>query len=296
MRIKKKHVLLESNLIDTSVEFSPQEKRLLWVLNKEFGPHDYKSFNIWESAVWLIELFDIPYDLAYEISHTYYYNGGKLFSEYKSLRKLQNTTEIFFRHLVDFIRDFKVGLSSKATGGNEWNDDSHVGILDIDFIDDDYGNYKTEFLQRNILFWNNSYGFTLYIPLNNREFGEWPNKKYIYSEKTDPRLIMVSVKFSEIKTPNEDDEYGYEGDPDKFKVDVNIRIGNDTTSGKEGGGYSLDNWMSFDVPTPKPLSKEKINDTLTGIYNDVIEKLKKTKFNLPSGVEPLNLNDNKTND
>ena len=67
---------------------------------------------------------------------------------------------------------------------------------------------------------------------------------------------MASVKFSEIKTPNEDDEYGYEGDPDKFKVDVNIRIGNETTSGKEGGGYSLDNWMSFDVPTPKPLSKE----------------------------------------
>ena len=284
MRIKKKHVLLESNLIDTSVEFSPQEKRLLWVLNKEFGPHDYKSFNIWESAVWLIELFDIPYDLAYEISHTYYYNGDKLFSKFEPLRKVQNPTEIFFRHISDFISDFKSDLISKSPNDG----DDTVGVLDIELIEDDYGKYKTDFLKRSVSLWDYHYGFTLYLPLNSREVGEWPNKKYLYSKETDPRLIVVSVKFSEIKTPNEEDKYGYEGDPDKFNVEVNLKIGSDR-SGEPG--YSLDNWMSFDVPTPKPLSKEKINDTLLGIYNDIIEKLKKTKFNLPSGVEPLDFSD-----
>ena len=68
MRIKKKHVILEANLIDMTSEFSPQEKRLLFVLNKKYGPHNFSTFNIWDGAAFLIELFDIPYDLAYEKS------------------------------------------------------------------------------------------------------------------------------------------------------------------------------------------------------------------------------------
>lgn len=286
MRIKKKHVLIESNLLDTLSEFSPQEKRLLFVLNKQYGPHDYKTFNIWEAAVWLIELFEIPYDLAYEMSYTYYYNGDKLFGEAKTLRKVQNSTEIFFRHLGEMMTNFKKELISKYG-----NDDEIVGNIDIDFAEDDYGIHKTEILKREIRMWDNSYGFTLYIPLRVSDIGDYPNEKYFYSRETDPRLIMVSVTLKEIKIPNEDDKYGYDGDPDKFNVSVELRIGNDTRSGKEDFGYVLSEWMSFEVPTPKPLSKEKINDTLSGIYNDVMEKLKKTKFNLPTGVEPIIISD-----
>lgn len=280
MRIKKKYVLLESNLIDKSTEFSPQEKRLLWVLNKEFGPHDYQTFDTWRSALWLIEIFDIPYDLAYEISNTYYYNGDKLFSEFKPLRKAQNTTEVFFKHLGDFINVFKSDLESKTNSDT----DSVVGDLDVEFIEDEYGKYKTDIIKRPLHFWGYDYMFTLYIPLNSRQVGVWPDTKYLSGDESNPRLIMVNVRFSKIKTPNDEDEYTYEGNPDKFNVEVTLKIGSDR-SGEPG--YTLDNWMSFDVPTPKPLSKEKINDTLLGIYNDVIEKLKKTKFNLPSGVEPL---------
>jgi hypothetical protein len=282
MRIKKKHVLIESNLLDTSSEFTPQEKRLLFVLNKQFGPHDYKTFNIWTSSLWLIELFEIPYDLAYEMANTYYYNGDKLFGESKTFRMVQNSTEIFFRHLGEMVTNYKKELMFKYS-----SDDDIVGDVDIDFTEDDYGIHKIEVLKRDIRMWDNSYGFTLYIPLRVNDIGSYPNQRYFYGRETDPRLIMVSVKFSEIKTPKEDDEYGYDGDPDKFKVNVEIRIGNDTRSGIEENGYTLSDWMSFEVPTPKPLSKEKINDTLSGIYNDVMEKLKKTKFNLPSGTEPI---------
>ena len=258
MRIKKKHVLLESNLIDKSTEFSPQEKRLLWVLNKEFGPHDYRTFDIWRSALWLIELFDIPYDLAHEISHTYYYNGDKLFSEFEPLRKVQNTTKVFFKHISDFINIFKSDLESKTNSDT----DSVVGDLDVEFIEDDYGKYKTDIIKRPLYFWGYDYAFTLYLPLYSREVGEWPDRKYISGDEVNPRLIMVNVRFSEIKTPNEEDKYAYEGNPDKFNVEVNLKIG-----GNRSGelGYSLNNWMSFDVPTPKPLSKEKINDTLLGL-------------------------------
>ena len=286
MRIKKKHVLIESNLLDTLSEFSPQEKRLLFVLNRQYGPHDYKTFNIWEASVWLIELFEIPYDLAYEMSYTYYYNGEKLFGEAKSLRMVQNPTEIFFRHLSEIMTNFKKELMSKYG-----SDDDIVGDIDIDFTEDDYGIHKTEILKREIRMWDNSYGFTLYIPLRVNDIGDYYNRRYFYSRDTDPRLIMVSVSLKEIKIPNEDDGYRYDGDPDKFNVNVEIRIGNDTRSGKDDVGYTLSDWMNFEVPTPKPLSKEKINDTLSGIYNDVMEKLKKTKFNLPSSTEPIIISD-----
>lgn len=282
MRIKKKHVLIESNLLDTLSEFSPQEKRLLFVLNKQYGPHDYKTFNIWKASVWLIELFEIPYDLAYEMSYTYYYNGEKLFGEAKSLRMVQNPTEIFFRHLSEMMTNFKKELMSISGG-----DDDVVGDVYIDFVEDDYGIYKTESSKRKIRMWDNSYGFTLYIPLHITNIGTYPNQRHFYSRETDPRLIMISVSLKKIKTPIGDDKYAYDGDPDKFNVSVEIRVGNDT----EEGGYILSDWMSFEVPTPKPLSKEKINNTLSGIYNDVMEKLKKTKFNLPNGVEPIIISD-----
>lgn len=282
MRIKKKHVLIESNLLDTLSEFSPKEKRLLFVLNKQYGPHDYKTFNMWDASVWLIELFEIPYDLAYEMAYTYYYNGEKLFGVAKSLRMVQNPSEIFFRHLSEMVTNFKKEQMSKHGG-----DDDVVGDIDIDFVEDDYGIYKTESPKREIRLWDNSYGFTLYIPLRISNMGT----RYVYSRETDPRLIMVSISLKDISIPNEDDKYAYDGDPDKFNVSVELRIGNDTRSGEEDGGYLLSDWMSFEVPMPKPLSKEKINDTLSGIYNDVIEKLKKTKFNLPSGVEPIIISD-----
>jgi len=281
MRIKKKHVLMESNLLDSLSEFSPQEKRLLFVLNKQYGPYDIHTFNIWEAAAFLIELFEIPYDLAYEISTTYFYNGGKLFGTTESLRKRINPSEILFRHLSDMTRNLKKDLISKSNS----DDDENTGRININFEGDDFGKWKTEVEDRSILMWENSYGFTLYIPLRATEVGEWPNKKYLYSKETDPRLIMVSVTISPIKTSTED-TYVWDGDPDKFKVQVTLRVGSDDDPTE---GYKIMDWMTFEVPVPKPLSKENILKTLTDIYNDVLEKIKSNTFELPNGVEPIRL-------
>lgn len=285
MRIKKKHVLLESNLLDTLNEFNPKEKRLLWVLNKEYGPHDYKTFNIWNAAVWLIELFEIPYDLAYELSSTYYYNGDKLFGDHKSLRKNQNSGQIFFRHAYDFLKGFKKELTNKSPSERE----DVVGNINIEFSEDDFGEYKSSTsLNREVTMWDNNYGYTLYIPLPRGSIGEWPNEIQFRTTETDDRLLMVDVKFKEIKTPQEG-KYDYEGDPDKFNVNVNVRVG-DNPGNRDGYGYILTDWMSFEVPLPKPLSIKNVNDTLMGIYEDVIKKLKSTKFKLPSDAKPLKIN------
>jgi len=280
MRIKKKYVLLESNLIDSLNEFTEQEKRLLFVLNKEYGIPNIKTFDMWVAAAFLIELFDIPYDLAYEMSTTYFYNGYKLFGERDSLRKKQITSEIFFRHLGDMTKKFRNDMSIRdgVADGDE------VGNIKVNFEGDDLGEHKSLFENREIVMWDNNYGFTLYIPLHS---SSGLRGAYLYGKDVSPRLIMATVKIKPIPIPRSDDnKYGWSANADNVEVVVNLRVG-DTPL--EGIGYGDDTWMSFEVPLIKPLSKESYIKTLDGIYNDVVEKIESTNFKLPDGVEPLNL-------
>jgi hypothetical protein len=281
MRIKKKYVLLESNLLDTLSEFSPQEKRLLWVLNKEYGPHDYRTFNIWNSAAWLIELFDIPYELAYDLCETYYTHGDILFGETKSYRTPQNRSEIFFRHIDSLLTTFK----DKVTGEG---DDEKTGTIEVGFDEDDYGKYESDILERDVHLWTNYAGFNLYIPFKVNEVGEWSNNRRFYSEETNPRLIMVTVRFSEITLPTkpDDNSYGYKGDPDKIHINVKIKIGDDDK------GSEISNFMDYDIPTPKSITKDSGTKVFEMVFDDVMKKIKKTKFNLPSGTTPLDLTKN----
>ena len=110
MIIKKKHVLLESLLIDTIGEFTPQEKKLLSVLHHKFGAGSGKierswDFNKWEAAAFLIEFFETPYDVAHDLASTYYWNGEKLFKEYESLRKKNNRSDLLMNHAFRDILD-----------------------------------------------------------------------------------------------------------------------------------------------------------------------------------------------
>ncbi len=279
MRIKKKYVLLESNLIDSLNEFNEQEKRLLFVLNKEYGIPNIKTFDVWEGAAFLIELFDIPYDLAYEMSTTYFYNGHKLFGERDSLRKKQITSEIFFRHLGDMTKKFRNHMST----GTGVGDGDEVGNIKVNFEGDDLGEHKSLIENREIVMWDNNYGFTLYIPLHSSS-GQWTGV-YLYSKDVNPRMVVLDVRIKPIPIPRTDDnKYGWSAKGDKVRVFVTAKVGSDGDY-----QYGIENWMDFEVPLIKPLSKESYIKTLDGIYNDVVEKIESTNFRLPDGVEPLNL-------
>ncbi len=279
MRIKKKYVLLESNLIDSSNEFTEQEKRLLFVLNKEYGIPNIKTFDVWKGAAFLIELFDIPYDLAYEMSTTYFYNGHKLFGERDSLRKKQITSEIFFRHLGDMTKKFRNHMST----GTGVGDGDEVGNIKVNFEGDDLGEHKSLIENREIVMWDNNYGFTLYIPLHSSS-GQWTGV-YLYSKDVNPRMVVLDVRIKPIPIPRTDDnKYGWSAKGDKVRVFVTAKVGSDGDY-----QYGIENWMDFEVPLIKPLSKESYIKTLDGIYNDVVEKIESTNFRLPDGVEPLNL-------
>tara|TARA_Y100001937_G_scaffold127572_1_gene200221 strand:- start:1421 stop:2311 length:891 start_codon:yes stop_codon:yes gene_type:complete len=110
MRIKKKNLILEALLIDKIDEFTPQEKRLLNVLHKKFGMGSGKlekswDFDKWAAAAYLIEFFEVPYDVAHSLSSTYYWNGEKLFKEYEPIRKHDNRSDLFMNHVFRQVLD-----------------------------------------------------------------------------------------------------------------------------------------------------------------------------------------------
>jgi hypothetical protein len=106
MRIKKKHVLLESLLIDVTTEFTPVEKKIFKMLNKHYGnpikgEEGKKEFTQWEVGAWLIESLDLSFQDAYSLSKTYFWSYDKLFSEAPTLRKKVSLPYLFFEHFRD---------------------------------------------------------------------------------------------------------------------------------------------------------------------------------------------------
>ena len=123
MIIKKKHVLLESLLIDKIDEFTTQEKKLLKVLHQKFG---YESgemknawdFDKWKAAAFLIEDFEVPYDIAHSLASTYYWNGDKLFQKYEPIRKQDNRSYLMMNYAFrDTLENY---ISSRVDEGDNF--------------------------------------------------------------------------------------------------------------------------------------------------------------------------------
>ena len=123
MIIKKKHVLLESLLIDKIDEFTIQEKKLLKVLHQKFGYGSGKlekswDFDKWKAAAFLIEDFEIPYDIAHSLASTYYWNGEKLFREYEPIRKQDNRSYLMMNYAFrDILEEY---IRSRADEGDNY--------------------------------------------------------------------------------------------------------------------------------------------------------------------------------
>lgn len=283
MRIKKKHVLLESLLIDVTTEFTPVEKKIFKMLNKHYGnpikgEEGKKEFTQWEVGAWLIESLDLSFQEAYSLSKTYFWSYDKLFSEAPTLRKKVSLPYLFFEHFRD--------LQDKVK--DSYNED-RIGNVVIDF-DRDSG-FESN---RDVLFWSGFKGFTLYIPMKSETIRSTDGMSdvYIYSRQTDPRLIMVRGKFYPI-TKDKHKKDGYISDKDwdeeidleEFLVDVSVEVGrNDTSYSKK-----VENFMEFLVPYPKPLNYSNFKKTIEGVVGDVIKKLGMTTFNLHPEVGSINV-------
>jgi hypothetical protein len=278
MRIKKKHVLLESLLIDVTTEFTPVEKKIFKMLNKHYGNpikggEGKKEYTQWEVGAWLIETLDLSFQDAYSLSKTYFWSYDKLFSDAPTLRKKVSLPYLFFEHFRDLQDKIK----------DSYNEEP-IGNVVIDF-DRDSG-FESN---RGVLFWSGFKGFTLYITMDSGPIGD----TYLYSRQTDPRLIMVRGKYYPI-TKDKHKKDGYVSDKDwdeeidqeEFLVSVSVEVG------RSDGPYSktIEDFMEFIVPYPKPLNYSNFKKTNESIVGDVIKKLGNTIFNLHPEVGQINVN------
>ena len=278
MRIKKKYVLLESLYIDQSDEFTSVEKRILKKLHKEYGnpinKEDYrKSFSQWDVAAWLIETLDLPYEQAYTLTKTYFWNYNKLFKEVSKLKKEVPLSYLFFEH----IRALSEPLVKKYA-------DSVYGNITID-IDRDSGFEDN----RTIRLWSGFRGFTLYIPMGVRYVDD-DYGTFISSSNASDRQILVKGNFYPMDKEGiivdryiSDEEWENVIDENKFMVAVNTEFGEDDNK-------VVEELMMFEVPYPKPLTRENFNKTFLSVVDDVIEKISKTTFKLPDNVGSINVN------
>ena len=276
MRIKKKYVLLESFFIDQTDEYTPVEKKIFKRLNNEYGDpinkeEGKKDFNQWNVAAWLIETLNIPYEQAYSLTKTYFWNYKKLFSEMEKTRKTVTIPYLFFEHyrkLMDMlINKYEDYLYSNVT----INIDRDSGFED----------------NREVRLWSSYKGFALYIPM--RWGGMDGGNHYISMNNAKERMIMVNTIFYPIDKKGikidgyvSDEEWENDVDPNKFMVEVKTEFGDDASK-------VIRELMVFDAPYPNPLTHENFQKIVLSIVDDVIEKLSKTTFKLPDNVGSINV-------
>lgn len=266
MIIKKKNVLLESLLIDKSDEFTKQEKKLLKVLHDKFG---YKSgkmknswdFDKWKAAAYLIEFFEVPYDVAHSLSSTYYWNGDKLFKEYKPIRKHDNRSYLMMNYAFRDILEEYVNSREDEEDNYKLSPIEYVvktknenevlpGIIYQSFEPRTYSEVEesrketneVKFKVRPVV-WSSYNGITLYVPSSEQNIIE--PKDIIKADYSTLRnmgfMLHVKLEPYEDEDPKAKDFVKSEGEVtfgDEFKYKQNV--------------------FNEDIKIPTPLSKDNI--------------------------------------
>lgn len=256
MRIKKKDVILESQLIDLTTEFTPQEKRMLRTLEKKFGPGGSSSdYDRWDGATFLIEEMGIPYDQAYDLSLTFWWYGDKLFKETDKLYKKEDRGYLFGRVTRELLTLYVKGKGEIiADVSITWEDPEHeISKEGVFTITDD------------VTLWDGYRGITLYIPFNQDSI----NGQYVDYALRNNNTIMVDIQF--IPYDEKDPKVGTH-----IKVEVTYTIGDSGIDRKE----DKVTMMEFDVPYPIPMNKETIYEIFTASIKDVLEKIESMTFTL----------------
>ena len=269
MRIKKKDVILEAQLIDLTTEFTPTEKKMLKTLNKKFGKGGmYSDFDRWDGAAFLIEEMELPYDQAYDLALTYWWYGDKLFDEAATLYKKEDKGYIFNRVMRELLTPYikgRVGTADRMEGEKiadvsiTWEDPEHlVSKEDAFTVTDD------------VTLWDGHKGFTLYIPFNQ----DYVDGEYIDYKLRNHNTIMVYIQFIVY------DEKNPKGDT---HVNINIEYTLGDTYMRKDKRFSMEN---FDIPIPIPMTKEKIYKIFTDMLKDTLEKIESMTFILANPEEP----------
>ena len=266
MRIKKKDVILEATLLDVSSEFNNQEKKLLKVIAKKFGDGGYDSkFDRFEAAAWLIEHMNIPYDVAYDLSLTYWWHGKDLFKEYDPIRKKEGRGYVFNKMLRNLLHKY---IEERGEDIGEikitWNDPHN-----------DFGEEETFTTNALIKLWSGNQGFSLYIPLGD-DFND--NYDIDYSTRNNATL-MVGIEFLDYPAPS----YKEKGDP---RADTHLKLKVEYHTGSSWSSPTTKKTLiEKDIPMPQPMVPETVYKLFTDTIKDVLDKIEGMPFDMPERSE-----------
>ncbi len=272
MRIKKKYVLLESLLIDVTNEFNDNEKRILKLIHKKHKDDGY-NYSVFDVASWLIDDFNLDYETAFELSKSYYWEKSKLFSNYEPLRKKWPIAELFFYKLSDFTTKFVKSYNDEMYGEIEVNFNGDEGFNDV----------------RDVRLWSGYNSVSLYIPFKFFTIIDGYRRTHIEMDQRDLRTLRIDINFSQIDNNGNSIEHSVwrTEEYENGKININEFLVNVTFKNGISSDTSETTLMSFKVPYPKPLNVVSATESIKKIVEDVIQKIKTTTFQLPSGVEPI---------
>jgi len=274
MRIKKKYVVLESRLIDISGEFTQFEKKILNKLFKKYGLE--KDFNMYKVAAELIEDFELDYVDAYSLARTYSWNKRELFSEFQGLKKNYPLNNLFFDNLGKFVDNF---IFKNNLNNNNLS-------TKISFNGENLGEYENRDVNVNSAY----RGLYFYIPFPSFSIVKDGYSRHLNSDEYGARSMSFEIKLSPKSVDGSVVNTSFIDVDDKTIDNNNFHV---IVNYKTNLSFEDDSWgyfMSFDVPYPQKLNKEVVNNILNLIMNDVLEKISKTKFDLPEGINPINVN------
>jgi hypothetical protein len=264
MRIKKKDVILEATLLDVSSEFDKHEKKLLKVLSNKFGAGGYNSdFDRFAAAAWLIEHMDIPYDVAYDLSLTYWWHGKDLFKEYEPVRKKESRGYVFNRMLRNLLEKYIADRGEMI--GNiklKWNDPKK-----------EFSEEETFTTDAEMRLWSGNKGFSIYIPL-----GEDFNNDYKINYTTRSNAtLMIGIEFEEYPAPG----YKEKGDP---RADTHLKLKVEYHTGSSWASpHNKATLIEKDIPMPASFTPEVLYKLFTDTIKEVLDKIEGMTFYLPDG-------------
>jgi hypothetical protein len=183
MRIKKKHVLkesliLEGLLIDDLTTLDAFDKKVLKGLHKRFKDVSMWDIDTYDLIDELHEKWLMPLSKAFKLVHTYVYKRDYLFKEHDYVSNVKNA-DIFRRYGRKFYKKYRDSL-----------DDEHL-TPDGEFWDISVGD-KT--LPYEPHFWDQWNGYSIYLPVdyNLRWNARGSGDKTDYDNYT----AVVSVNFN----------------------------------------------------------------------------------------------------
>ena len=213
--------------------------------------------------------------MAFELSKSYFLEGGRLFNEYVPLRKKWPIAEIFFNKIGEFTSEFVKLFPNDTYGSVEVKIKGDEGFNDV----------------RDVKIWGGYNSLSLYLNFPFYRIYDGIRSFYIGSESSEDRLIRINIEFKQLGNdgnPVQTSRWGTEGyengtiNLNEFLVSVNYKVGGSVSDNK---GFK--NLMELKVPFPQPLTKQSVIDIFKKIIEDVIQKIQTTTFKLPAGIEQI---------